>query len=88
MRQIHHHIEKLVFAQFYVNGEPTDMLEGLKKGDEVWVQWHDRNGRKWEGLITDTRRVNPEEGVPGVVEIRFKVPRPISLTRRRRRSHA
>lgn len=89
MRQIHHHIEKIVAAQFYVNGETVPMVEGLKKGREIWVQWTDKGGRRWEGLISDTREIKPPEGVPGVVEIRFKVPNPISLTqRRRRRSHA
>lgn len=69
-------VERVLAAQLYVNGGPVPMVEGRQRGQEISIVWRDREGKRWEGAVSDLQRTDPREGEIGVVQIHFTVPFP------------
>ena len=83
MKQAYKNVEAEIAAQIFVNGSPVEYIEGRQRGRTVTILWTDQDGVRWEGDIGGRRLKVPDEMVAGVAEIRFIVPRPILVRRRR-----
>jgi hypothetical protein len=83
VKQAYENVEAEIAAQIFVNGSKVDYIEGRQRGKQVTILWTDQDGVRWEGDIVGRSLKVPDELVAEVAEIRFIVPRPILVSRRR-----
>ncbi len=76
MKQQFPEVEAEITAQIFVNNEPVTQVEGRSRQGIMKILWNDREGVRWEGIVTERRIVLPEEElVAEVAELRFFVPK-------------
>lgn len=84
MKQLLEHLDLEITAQIVVNNVPVYSVDGRAKGKEMWIQWTDLGGRRWEGHVDMSGVEIPPELEVGVAFLHLKVLHPIFIPPMRR----